>query len=93
MASKDYATQYEAGGLASMSAQDQAVFAAQIARKVQNGTPLTDTEQRFLRETGGAAVGNRASDGRRAAMLADWQTAMANRAVQAEKAGLRVRRN
>ena len=49
-ASKDYAAIFEAKGLDGMSPEEVAYMTARVGRRVQNGSALTDTEKRFVRE-------------------------------------------
>jgi len=49
-ASKDYAAIYETKGLDGMSAEEVTYMTARVGRRIQNGSVLTDTEKRFVRE-------------------------------------------
>jgi hypothetical protein len=49
-ASKDYAAIFEAKGLDGMSAEEVEYMTARVGKRVQNGSALTDTEKRFMRE-------------------------------------------
>jgi hypothetical protein len=54
-ASRDYAKIYEEKGLKGMTAEEVSYLAARISVKVRNGTQLTDTEARFVKEHSAAS--------------------------------------
>lgn len=56
-ASKDYAAIFEAKGLDGMSAEEVAYMTARVGRRIQNGSALTDTEKRFVREMNDRGAG------------------------------------
>ena len=49
-ASKDYAAIYEQKGLDGMSAEEQEYMTARVGQRMRNGSELTPTEERFVRE-------------------------------------------
>ena len=61
-AGRDYEKIYQEKGLKGMTAEEVTYLAARISVKVRNGTQLTGSEERFVRERGlspAAAVRNR----------------------------------
>ena len=60
LASQDYAQIYDQKGLSGMTQQQVDYLAARIGVKVRNGSPLSETETRFVKERGLTAAANRA---------------------------------
>jgi hypothetical protein len=52
-ASKDYSAIFEEKGLEGMSAEEVSYLKARIGKRVENGSELTETEKRFVREVAG----------------------------------------
>ncbi|MEI8243898.1 MAG: phage protease, partial [bacterium] len=57
-ASKDYAAIFEAKGLDGMSPEEVTYMTARVGRRIQNGSALTDTEKRFVREMNDRGAGD-----------------------------------
>jgi hypothetical protein len=52
-ASRDYSAIFEEKGLGGMSAEEVSYLKARIGKRVENGSELTETEKRFVREVAG----------------------------------------
>jgi hypothetical protein len=86
LAGKDYAQIYEVKGLKGMTNQEVAYLAARISVKVRNGTKLTGTEERFLKERGGSAMGNREQRPDVSGQVSDCEKAIAIEKVAVREA-------
>jgi hypothetical protein len=65
-ASKDYAAIYEKKGHAGMSAEERKSLGVRISMRARNGSALTPTEARFVKEDAQAAVDQAKRDKRKA---------------------------